>query len=221
VSDLLLVAAALDTARRDFYVDLVASADSVVAVDGGITACRWADRPPDLLVGDFDSASPDDVDWAKRAGAALERLPVRKDATDLQVGLKRSASFSGSRRVATGVLGGRLDHELASIAALFDVVHAPWVVLEPALNAWPLLGPATLTLEGEGATVSLLAWSAEVSVSARGVAYPLDREVLSRCEPRGVSNIIQAEQASLTVHSGMLLVLSPHLDFPPAIGYPQ
>jgi thiamine pyrophosphokinase len=215
------VAAALDPAYRDFYVELVTRAGSVVAVDGGVAACRWADRAPDLLVGDLDSASSQDVEWAQAHGAALERLPVHKDVTDLQVALERSADLTGSHRVLTGVFGGRLDHELATIAALFDFVHGSWTAQEPTLSAWPLLGPTTLALQGEGATVSLLAWSEAVSVSAQGLEYPLDHDLLPRCDPRGVSNVLRSDRASLTVHSGALLVVSPRLDFPPAIGYAQ
>ena len=219
MSSVLVIAASLDEQARAFYTGLIAEADSLVAVDGGLAACRWADTVPDYLVGDLDSARPEDIAWAEQGGTRLQRLDTHKDQTDLEVALVTAEGLSPAGCTATGVLGKRTDHELAAFGAFFAARSNAWTIREPYITAWPLLSPTTLNLSGEGAIVSILAWSAGATATTSGMEYPLEHETLQPFDPRGVSNVIVSVPAGVALHSGSALVLSPRLDFPPAIGY--
>jgi len=213
----LVIGAALDRSRLQFYADLITAANDVIAVDGGIAACRAANAPPAILVGDLDSASSDDISWAESSGTQIHRLNRSKDETDLEVAL--TLCGPESETIATGVLGQRLDHQLASLGVLFDDRTHSWVVREPKVTAWALIAPMTLHLRGLHSTVSLLGWSGPATITTEGCEYALVAEALQPFSARGVSNHLVAENATVELHSGMLLAVSPHLDFPPSMGY--
>lgn len=215
----LIIASSLDLTQGDFYGRLIASATRVVAVDGGVAACRMANRPPDLLIGDMDSAASADVAWATDRGSELERLLGTRHETDLATAVSSALATEADRRVATGVLGGRLDHELASLGALF-ASNRPWTVCEPSATAWVLPQPANLRLSCRPETIfSLLPWTDRAVLTVSGVEYPLDRETLAGFSSQGVSNVATSTEVSVVVHSGSLLVVVPDLDSSRFMGY--
>jgi thiamine pyrophosphokinase len=215
----LLIAASLDENERAFYERLVTGAEYVVAVDGGLTGCRWTDRAPDLLVGDLDSVSEADLRWLDEYDTTLITAESRKDFTDLELARDRLPAGDGDL-VVTGVLGGRLDHELAALAALFRSERDFVRISGPHAEAWVMCAPGTLHLSGDvGTTVSLLAWEGECRVTTSGLEYGLDGDVLDHLEPRGVSNLLAQPRAEITLHMGRLLVVTPVLDVPRPIGY--
>jgi thiamine pyrophosphokinase len=215
----LIIAASLVPEDSRFYAELIAAADCVIAVDGGLAACRWADVSPDHLAGDLDSASADDVAWAEASGAVLHRLPTHKDETDLAAALSLAEELGYQTGTVTGVLGHRVDHELAALGALFEADPATWSIQEPDVNAWTLVAPASLALEGKGATVSVLGWTEGATITTMGMEYLVHDLALGPFDSRGVSNVITSDVASVVVESGAALVLSTRLDFPPAMGY--
>src|SRR5439155_10990786 len=58
------------------------------------------------------------VDRARAAGAVVERHPVDKDATDLELALDVARDRGAARITVVGGAGGRLDHFLANVALL-------------------------------------------------------------------------------------------------------
>ena len=83
-----------------------------VAADGGFASLERAGVAPDVALGDFDSLGY--VPEAPR----VERHPVMKDATDLELALEW-AHHEGFRSAAVyGALGGRLDQTMATLQTL-------------------------------------------------------------------------------------------------------
>jgi len=70
----------------------------VVAADSGLDRARELGFEVDLLVGDLDSISSDGRQQAEAHGTRIERHPVYKDATDMELALK-AARRQGARRV--------------------------------------------------------------------------------------------------------------------------
>jgi thiamine pyrophosphokinase len=183
----------------------------VIAADGGLAHARAMGRHVDLLVGDLDSTDPDVLEAAESEGTKVERHPVEKDATDLELALD-AARVRGARRITVvGGHGGRLDHLLANALTLasprFDDVET---------DAW--LGHARLTvvrsradLHGApGSLCTLLAVGGVArGVTTRGLRYPLDDDVLIPGSTRGVSNVFVDPAASVSVHVGTVLAVQP------------
>src|SRR2546429_8303809 len=74
----------------------------VVAADSGLHLADILDLHVDRVVGDMDSADPAAVDAADRAGAAIERHPAEKDATDLELAVLAAERQGVDRVVIVG-----------------------------------------------------------------------------------------------------------------------
>jgi len=62
--------------------------------------------------------------------------------------------------------------------------------------------------ESAGQTVSLIALSPQVEgITLRGFLYPLDNAILRMGESLAVSNIVNGDEAKISVRSGSLLVI--------------
>lgn len=85
----------------------------IFCIDKGIDICYKLNILPEILIGDFDSANKNSVDWAQKNKIFVERHPVEKDFTDLQLALnKTDKNFSA---IVTGIFGGRTDHLFSNI----------------------------------------------------------------------------------------------------------
>lgn len=60
----------------------------IVCADGGARHLRRLGRLPDLLVGDLDSAHPEDVAWMIQNDVPLDKFPMAKDATDSELAIQ-------------------------------------------------------------------------------------------------------------------------------------
>jgi thiamine pyrophosphokinase len=63
-------------------------ADSIViAADGGARHCLKLGIKPQVVIGDFDSLTRDELATFEKSGTKLIRYPVDKDETDLELAL--------------------------------------------------------------------------------------------------------------------------------------
>lgn len=191
---------------------LAASADLIVAVDGGGALCRRARVAPDLVVGDLDSLSAAGAAYLEREGAEVMRFPADKDESDLVLALDAARERGAGEVIVTAATAGRLDHTVAVLAAVCGAADLRPALVEPELEVFVLdpLGREELAVRGAGATVSLLPFGGSACVSARGVRWPLERAVLDSTGTRGLSNLVAEGEAILTVHEGTVLVMLPH-----------
>lgn len=185
--------------------------DLVVAADSGLDHARSLGIPVDVLVGDLDSASEPALAAAADDGVPVERHPVDKDHTDLELALARALGAGVEEIVVVASASGRLDHVLATWAAL----------------AAPALAGVTVTAHVDGSTVSvvrgyrrlrgapgdlvsLLALHGPAQgVRTAGLRYPLRGETLDAGSCRGISNVLTAAEAEVWVADGVVLAIQP------------
>jgi len=182
----------------------------VVAADSGLDLARLLGVPVDLVVGDFDSADPAGVAAAAAAGSRLERHPVDKDATDLELALDAVLRLGRSPVLILGGAGwDRLDHLVANFLLVASPRYAPlrlhWWVKEaevaPVHDRLDLEG-------GPGDLVTLLAVGGPATgVTTTGLRWPLLGETLTPGSTRGVSNELAAPTATVSVESGALVAI--------------
>src|SRR6476646_3351604 len=130
----------------------------VIAADSGLDAAQAVGLEVALAVGDFDSASPDALARAERAGTRIDRHPAEKDETDLELALDAAATLAPERILVLAARGGRLDHELSGLLALASVRFASIRVDALVGDAWVHVVRDTRELDGApGELVSLLA----------------------------------------------------------------
>lgn len=183
----------------------------VVAADSGLAQAHTLGRHVDLLVGDLDSVDAAALEAAEASGTMVERHPVEKDATDLELAVD-AARARGARKITViGGYGGRLDHFLANALVLGSPRFG-----DVEIEAW--IGRARVTVVraraevhgSPGSTCTLLAVGGPArGVTTRGLRYPLDDDVLLPGSTRGVSNVLAGPVAVVTVRVGTVLAVQP------------
>ncbi len=208
------------------------AAELTVAADGGIRHAHRVDRDPHVLVGDLDSTSAAELERARAAGTEVQRHPVDKDATDLELALDLILGRTGagpssdSRPTApsptasspttgrTDVLvvgghGGRTDHLLANLLLLSAERYA-----RLRFTAW--WGADVLhvvrdsaTLNGRiGSTVSLIAMHGPArGITTDGLHFALASADLMPGSSLGLSNRLTTSPAHVHVTEGVLVAL--------------
>jgi len=192
---------------------LFARADLVIAADGGLSHCIAAHCWPEVLVGDLDSADPEQVAQAREAGAVVQEFDENKDETDLELALAVAIEHRPDEIVVVGVFGGRVDHALANVALVADP-RWPCAVscADGARDMWVLHGGSTPTRtlhQAPGTQMTLLAWNGDaVGVVTKGLRWPLQSETLRAGSPRGVSNVCDEPLQQVSLQSGSLLIIT-------------
>lgn len=194
--------------------------DLVIAADGGARHAAAFDLRIDVWVGDGDSIDAAALAVLADAGVAIEHASADKDETDTELAIRAALDRRAAGLVILGATGGpRIDHELANIAllAMPELAATGAILYTPRSTIRLLRAPGTgpdgaaitMTLAGAaGDMVSLLPFGADaVGVSTSGLRYPLDDALLPLGTPRGVSNVLATSDASVSLRSGMLLVV--------------
>jgi len=207
------------------------TADYCIAADSGADHASIMGHVPDLVIGDLDSVSPFALAWAARGGAVVERYPVAKDVTDLELAM--NAAIDRLEDVAPGpdcesqagdangvgqifvlaIDGVRADHVLANIMLIAHPRYARASV-SGVLGSGRFVvvhGGTTRALHGTlGSLVSLLPVHGQArGVVTNGLSYPLGGEVLDSGSSRGVSNTMASTEAAVSVDEGTVVVIQP------------
>jgi thiamine pyrophosphokinase len=179
----------------------------VIAADGGILEAERLGLRVDLLVGDLDSAPPDAIARAPR----VERHPVDKDASDLELAMAAAVAGEARRIVVVGGDGGRLDHLLGNA---FLLGSDRWAAVE--IDA--VLGDALIavvrderSIDGRvGELISLYAVGGPAhGVTTDGLRWALDDGDLLPGSSLGLSNELSEPLATVRVREGVVLAIRP------------
>ncbi len=184
--------------------------DLLVAADGGARHALALGIAPHILVGDLDSTAPETVDALRAQGTAVERHPMAKEQTDLELAIERALREGADELLLVGATGGRLDQTLANLLILAQREWGvPVRLVEEEQVATLLRGPGALRVtDAAGSTLSVIPLSAEVTgITYRGLEYPLEGATLGFGSTRGISNVVVDADASVSVESGLLLVI--------------
>ncbi len=212
-----LVVAGGDVPPEPSLAGVLPTCDVVIAADSGLHHALALGRRPQIVIGDFDSVADDAVDDILRTGALLERFPVAKDKTDLELALDhaRDLAGAGAHLVVVASVAGRLDHGLANVLVLASPSYADCTV-DAYVDRWHVAvvrdGTRRFAVR-VGATVTLLLVDTHAAaVTTRGLRYALDGDTLLRSSTRGVSNVAEAGEIEVSVDGGVLFVLHEWAD---------
>ncbi len=190
---------------------VAATADVVIAADGGAAHLHALGLRPHWLIGDFDSLDPAILESFQLEGARVERHPPAKDATDLELALQLARRLGATQIRILAALGGRQDQALGNLLLLAqaDVADLDLAVLNGRETLRVLRGPGHLTVIGRpGDTLSILPVGGDaVDVTLAGLAYRLDKARLPLGTSRGISNVLEEHNARITLGSGALIVI--------------
>ncbi len=178
------------------------SCDYRICADGGARHMVRLGVIPDLLIGDLDSITADDLAWMQEHKVPIEKHPVRKDWTDSELAIAaavRQAENQEHEIWLIGALGARWDHVLANLGIGARLAHMGcrvWLT-DGRVFMIPMAGRTTLRVDLDRLRlteplVSLVpaAGSALTGVTLTGLSYPLERATLAAGSTRGVSNYV-------------------------------
>jgi thiamine pyrophosphokinase len=184
--------------------------DFIIGADKGALFLIEHGITPHVSVGDFDSVT---LEQKEQVEAASKRMlscdPVLKDLTDTELALEIAMDEQAEHVLMLGVTGTRMDHTLANVQILVRAMqhHISCAIMD-AHNYIVLTG-STLEIEPMDYTyTSLLPLTAEVTgIHLDGFMYPLHNATLKMGQSRGVSNQLTATKGTISIESGLLLVI--------------
>jgi thiamine pyrophosphokinase len=182
----------------------------VIAADGGARIAAHYDRLPAVVVGDIDSLSQQEQTALAEQGVSFRRYPPEKDETDLELALYYALEQGADWIRIVGGLGGRLDQSLANVYLLaLPALHDCDVRLVAGEQEIRAISPGTHTISGHvDDTLSLIPLGGAVhGIQTQHLKYPLDRETLEFGPARGVSNVMTADEAIISLEEGNLLLI--------------
>ena len=190
--------------------------DLIIAADGGARHCLALGLIPNLVVGDFDSLEPAELNQLAQAGAELIQYATRKDHTDLELALQHARQRGANEILVLAALGGRWDQTLANVLLL---AAKEFISLDIRLidgdQELSLIHPGKPhPIHGQaGDTLSLIPLQGDAKgIKTVGLEYPLKDETLHFGNTRGISNVLLTEQAGITLEEGLLLCVLIHQD---------
>ncbi len=187
----------------------VAQNRKILAVDKGIEICHATKILPEILIGDFDSAEKNSFDWAIENKIPVERHPVDKDFTDLQLALNfAEKNYKKNSAVIVGTFGGRFDH---LFSAIFSCANSDLKIFmaDDREIIFFLKGEETAEVNffHKPLAISLLPVS-EIceGVTIDNVRWKLSDAKLFQKIPNAVSNRLEGEKIKISVRKGTLAI---------------
>ena len=194
----------LDKARR-----LLRSDDHIICADGGTRHALALHVQPHLIIGDMDSAGREQLQAFQKADIPLELFPHDKNETDLELALDHAIGLKPEQILILAALGGRLDQTLANITLLGDIRLSTFDVrLDDGIEEVFLCRVQAEIAGKRGDLVSLIPWQGPVAgIRTENLKWPLEDETLFPEKTRGLSNEMLGETASISIMSGLLLIV--------------
>jgi thiamine pyrophosphokinase len=182
----------------------------IVAADGGVRVAEHYNLRVNTVIGDMDSLTDEQLVRLTRQQTTILRHPAEKDETDLELALIWAVKQGANWLRLVGATGGRLDQILSNIYLLaLPMLEGCDVQLVAGKQAAWLAKPGRTEINGAiGDTISLIPLTGTVrAVRTENLYYPLKDEDLYFGPARGVSNVMIAPEAAVSVREGVLLVV--------------
>lgn len=180
-----------------------------IVVDGALIYAKEAGIVPDYIVGDFDTV--EELLLEEYPKEIVFRHPPEKDWTDTELAAELAVRDGCREIVFLGATGTRLDHSLANIFLLQQLLEngIQGMIVDEYNKLY--IRNRSFFVEKEkqyGKFFSLLPLTDKVTgVTLTGVKYPVEKRDFYRKHSLGVSNEIIEDVAVITFCKGCFLVL--------------
>lgn len=193
------------------------SFDKLIAVDAGLASADALGLVPDYIVGDFDTADSQLIaKYKKLPFIVWEVHRPEKNETDTELARSRALAIGCEEIAFLGATGGRVDHLLGNI-------HALYACMQKGVEAYLVDGQNKIYLLDEGKNfyqgaawgnyISFLPYTEAVTgITLQGFKYPLKQREIRRGEEVGlcISNELAEAKAVLTFDTGVLVCVESH-----------
>lgn len=187
----------------------IRGSDAVIGVDRGALWLIQRGVIPDVAIGDFDSVASSEKKRIHDASRVYIEYPPHKDMTDLELAIEEAIRMSATEVHIFGALGRRFDHAMAATQLLVKLgSHNIYGVIVDNFNKIHIVRRQLTLSRTRGLRyVSVIPVRNSAVISLSGFAYDVSRRTFITGSTLGISNEIIAESASVSVHSGQVLVI--------------
>lgn len=184
--------------------------NNIIAVDKGLEILDKINIVPNYIIGDFDSVSENILHKYTKKDINVVKLNPEKDYTDTHMALKLAIELKSSKVYIVGALGKRIDHTIANIHILKEMLdnNIECKILD-SNNEIQLITIGKNQIQNTGYKyISLIPLTTEVTgVTLTGFKYPLNNAILKIGHSIGVSNEIMDNVATIEIKSGILIMI--------------
>ena len=175
----------------------------IIAADSGYKNCLKAGVVPDLIIGDFDSAS------CPQFGSRVIRLPVEKDDTDTFYCVKEAINRGYDEIELFCAIGDRVDHTYSNILCLeYCRQNGIKCSISNAKNKIMLVEDCFELEEEYYHFFSVFAFFGVArGVSVKGAYYELDNADLQPEDQLAQSNHFNGGKVKISVKEGKILLI--------------
>jgi len=189
--------------------NVIPAADFIICADGGIKHMSKLGLMPDLIVGDFDSAKKDQLDYYINSGVKLQKFSADKDQTDTHIAVEYAIEAGATNVTFLGALGSRFDHSYANIMLLYRLMKSGINAKIIDAHNHIAISSGIIEIEGNvGQILSLLPFGVNACIAeTQGLKYSITNRDLPLDDPYGISNIFASPKAVITIKSGWILAI--------------
>lgn len=185
-------------------------ADKVIACDRGLDHADRYGILTGVVIGDFDSVSPQNKERILNNEIKSIRYPSEKDDTDTMIAMKLALEegYRDIRMVCA--FGRRMDHAYSNIqTAHYGAARGAVVRMYDKDSEVIIFSDNKVTVpRKEGCGLSVFSLTDESrGVTVKGTKYELEGAVLKSDFPLGQSNEFKADKALVSVRDGVLMVI--------------
>lgn len=180
---------------------------TVLALDGGVGALRAIGDAPEHVIGDLDSMTRSDFDWASRRNTRIHPAPSQEYA-DIDKGLAYCRLKQWKRVLILGADGDRLDHVLNTLVVSGGAKGLDVTLVTRRSLVFILRGRATKALAvPDRHTVSWFGLPEAQSCTLSGVKWPFMNRRLRLGGKQSLSNLPAGEEVRVSQRSGVSLLI--------------
>ncbi|MBN2858203.1 MAG: thiamine diphosphokinase [Candidatus Delongbacteria bacterium] len=205
----ILVLNGKDFYARGFRDALEDDPEFVIAVDGGIAHLEGLTVPPVIHIGDMDSSAPD----SKVPVMDTLIFPPDKDRSDFFLALDLVYKKNVKEVTVFAAFGGRTDHFLSNYDTAIDFASRGMKITfsgeKEDIFFLPCNAPEIYEFSfPEGSTVSVFSGTEKCDgVTLEGFKYPLNKALLSKNIPLGLSNMAVSGDQRIDFENGTIVVI--------------
>ena len=188
---------------KKFYSNLIEKQKGdIYCADGGANIAYQLNLIPKEIYGDLDSIKDEVKDFYAKKNVKFIKFNVEKDYTDSELVLNEIEK-KYDKIYAIAALGGSIDHELTNINLLNRYTNLIFVSQKEKMFK---IEKSYDFSNMKNKKVSFIIFSDKVKdLTLKGFKYDVENLDLTKGETRCVSNIIEKNEARLTLKNGALL----------------
>ncbi|MBM6861262.1 thiamine diphosphokinase [Clostridium saudiense] len=182
----------------------------IIGADKGCDSLYDSNIVPKYIVGDFDSASMDKVNYLKECGAIKIEFNPEKDFTDSDSALNLAIEEGANEVVLLGVTGTRLDHTFGNLGLLTSALKrsVKATIINENNKIFIVNNSISLNRDNRYKYISFLAYGDVVkNLNIINAKYNLKNYDLFMGDTMTVSNEFIDEKMYIEFESGKLLVI--------------